>query len=142
MAKRRDIATEKWEVKGYFAGLGENDKKNLAALMESGQVVFERKPSFRIPLSVTISQGRVDFDLSDLVYKCMRNCFEQTGGSIGVMYNYDSMYDELVMECSLMAEAFYGGDGAKMFDSVSHDAFAARFGYAYALKHFSKGGGK
>jgi len=131
---------QKWQALGYLDGLSEADGTKLALMMEAAKVDFSKQAQYSTPISIRTTNGRINFEMSDVIYNSMRQAFDEKQDPDNTKFNHDLIWSEAVSSVTLLAEDFYGGDGIDMFDSTKHLAFAAKFGAQFSKDNLKPGG--
>ena len=138
MAKEKggDTTLQKWKDKGYLEDMDDVDGAALAALMEAAETDLKNENSYTKGLLVNTSAGKITFNISDILFKTIRESFDEKADN-KMTLNNNAFLSSLETECANMAESFYGSVGGVsqtgLFDPSSHEAFAAKIGTAYAI---------
>jgi hypothetical protein len=131
----------KWLTSGHLNGLLESDGSKLALVMEQSSLEFVKNQEYSRPLNVRTSVGIVNFELSNIIYKVLRNAYDFTDNKELFTIDSAALWNEVIESCVNLADTFYGGDGNRLFDSNNHDAFIAFLGARFA-RSSSKGSSK
>ena len=141
--KGDDTATyNKWKTLGHLEGLSEADGTKLALLMEAAEADFQKQAEYSKPVSINTTNGKINFDMKDFMYKSMREAFDEKNDPDGTTFDHTLIWTEALAACSAVSEKHYGGDGINMFDSTTHEAFIAKFGASFSKDNLKPPGGR